>query len=120
MAWVERITGTESLCLVLVLASVAVVAIAVLLVLINLLRQIDRQAARTHTAGKQTAQNTVSPWTLEQTNRDLIAIRDAARAAGRDPRSGGGGSRERCEPPQEGVVRGLTSSSGTSEDGGWS
>jgi type II secretory pathway component PulJ len=64
--------------------SVVVVLLAVLLgLVINALRQIDRQAARTHTAAKQIAQNTVALWTLEQTNRDLIAIRDAARGAAR-------------------------------------
>lgn len=76
----------DLLWLVLALAAVAVVVLSLLLgLVIHLLRQIDRHAARTHTAGKEIAQNTVALWTLEQTNRDLIAIRDAARAAGRGP-----------------------------------
>lgn len=66
----------------LVVASIVVVVVALLLgLVINALRQIDRHAARTHTAAKQIAQNTVALWALEQTNRDLIAIRDAARGA---------------------------------------
>ncbi len=68
----------------LAVASVVVVVLSLLLgLVINALRQIDRHAARTHTAAKQIAQNTVALWTLEQTNRDLIAIRDAARGAAR-------------------------------------
>ena len=112
----------DLLWLVLALVSVAVVVIALLLgLVINVLRQIDRHAARTHTAGKQIAQNTVSLWTLEQTNRDLVAIRDAARAAGRGPRSEEGGS------PLSAVgqrvqdwfgASGPSRSSGPSEDGG--
>jgi hypothetical protein len=68
--------------LALVIASVAVVLIAVLfgLVIAALLR-IDRHAARTHAAAKQIAQHTVALWALEQLNRDLVAIRDAARGA---------------------------------------
>jgi competence protein ComGC len=73
----------------LAVASVVVVVLSLLLgLVINALRQIDRHAARTHTAAKQIAQNTVALWTLEQTNRDLIAIRDAARGAAR---AGAGG-----------------------------
>jgi hypothetical protein len=61
-----------------------VVVVAVLFgLVIAALQSIDRHAARTHTAAKQIAQNTVALWTLEQTNRDLIAIRDAARGAAR-------------------------------------
>ncbi|MBW3619800.1 MAG: hypothetical protein KY461_06105 [Actinobacteria bacterium] len=84
-------TGEQTWLAVLVVASVVVVVIALLFgVVIILLRQIDHHAARTYTAGKQIAQNTVALWTLEQTNRDLIAIRDAARAAARpDDREGG-------------------------------
>jgi hypothetical protein len=68
----------------LAVASLVVVVLALLLgLVINALRQIDRHAARTHTAAKQIAQNTVALWTLEQINRDLIAIRDAARGAAR-------------------------------------
>ncbi len=68
----------------LAVASVVVVIISLLLgLVINALRKIDRHAARTHTAAKQIAQNTVALWTLEQTNRDLVAIRDAARGARR-------------------------------------
>ncbi len=64
----------------LAVASVAVVVIAVLFgLIIATLQRIDRHAARTYTAAKQVAQNTVALWTLEQTNRDLVAIRDAAR-----------------------------------------
>jgi hypothetical protein len=67
---------------VLVGGCLVVVVVALLLgLVINLLRQIDRHAARTHTAAKQIAQNTVALWTLEQTNRDLVAIRDAASGA---------------------------------------
>ncbi len=70
--------------LTLAVGSVVVVVLSLLLgVVINALRHIDREAARTHTAAKQIAQNTVALWTLEQTNRDLIAIRDAARGAQR-------------------------------------
>jgi type II secretory pathway component PulJ len=70
--------------LALAVASIVVVILALLLgLVIKVLRQIDRHAARTHTVGKQIAQNTVALWTLEQTNRDLVAIRDAARGAGR-------------------------------------
>jgi type II secretory pathway component PulJ len=68
----------------LAVASAVVVVLSLLLgLVINTLRQIDRHAARTHTAAKQIAQNTVALWALEQTNRDLIAIRDAARGAAR-------------------------------------
>ena len=104
----------------LTVASIAVVVIALLLgLVINVLRQIDRQAARTHTAGKQIAQNTVSLWTLEQTNRDLIAIRDAARAAGRGPRSDGGSSPLGAVGERvQGWLGGSSRSSGPSEDGG--
>jgi hypothetical protein len=112
----------DLLWLLLVVASVAVVVIAVLLgFVINVLRQIDRHAARTHTAGKQIAQNTVSLWTLEQTNRDLIAIRDAARAVGRGPRPDGGGSALSAVGDRvQGWFGGSTPSpsSGPSEDGG--
>jgi hypothetical protein len=70
--------------LTLAVGSVVVVLLSLMLgLVINALRQIDRHAARTHTAAKQIAQNTVALWTLEQTNRDLIAIRDAARGAAR-------------------------------------
>ncbi len=70
--------------LLLVIGAGVVVLLSLLLgLVINALRQIDRHAARTHTAAKQIAQNTVALWTLEQTNRDLIAIRDAARGAAR-------------------------------------
>lgn len=73
----------------LAVASIVVMILALLLgLVIDVLRQIDRHAARTHTVGKQIAQNTVALWTLEQTNRDLVAIRDAARAAGRAPGDG--------------------------------
>lgn len=112
----------DVLWLVLVVTSVVVVVIALLLgLVINVLRQIDRHAARTHTAGKQIAQNTVALWTLEQTNRDLVAIRDAARAAGRGPRTEQSGS------PLSAVGQRVqdwfggsssSSSSGPSEDGG--
>jgi hypothetical protein len=112
----------DLLWLVLALGSAAVVVIALLLgLVINVLRQIDRQAARTHTAGKQIAQNTVSLWTLEQTNRDLIAIRDAARAAGRGPRSDDDGSALSAVGERvQGWLGGArpSSSSGRSEDGG--
>jgi type II secretory pathway component PulJ len=70
--------------LLLALGAGVVVLLSLLLgLVINALRQIDRHAARTHTAAKQIAQNTVALWALEQTNRDLIAIRDAARGAAR-------------------------------------
>jgi hypothetical protein len=68
--------------LLLTLGAGVVVLLSLLLgLVINALRQVDRHAARTHTAAKQIAQNTVALWALEQTNRDLIAIRDAARGA---------------------------------------
>ena len=110
----------DLLWLVLGVASVTVLIIAVLLgLVINVLRQIDRQAARTHTAGKQIAQNTVSLWTLEQTNRDLIAIRDAARAAGRGPRNDDVGSPLSSVTERvQGWFGGSSPSSGPSDDGG--
>jgi type II secretory pathway component PulJ len=76
---------SEELWLVsLAVGSLAIVLLAVLFgLVIAVLQRIDRHAARTHTAAKQIAQNTVALWTLEQTNRDLIAIRDAARGATR-------------------------------------
>lgn len=108
--------------MVLALVSVAVVVIALLLgLVINVLRQIDRHAARTHTAGKQIAQNTVALWSLEQTNRDLVAIRDAARAAGRGRRTEEGGSPLGAvgQRVQEWFGGSSSSpSSGPSEDGG--
>ncbi len=68
----------------LAVGSLAVVVVAVLFgLVIAVLQRIDRHAARTHAAAKQIAQNTVALWTLEQTNRDLVAIRDAARGAER-------------------------------------
>lgn len=68
----------------LAIASLAVVVVAVLFgLVIAALQRIDRHAARIHAAAKQIAQNTVALWTLEQVNRDLVAIRDAARGAGR-------------------------------------
>jgi hypothetical protein len=110
----------DLLWLLLALGSVAVVVVALLLgLVINALRQIDRHAARTYTAGKQIAQNTVSLWTLEQTNRDLIAIRDAARAAGRGPRSNDGGSALSAVGERVQDWFGASSpSSGPSEGGG--
>lgn len=70
--------------LALAMASVAVVLIGVLFgLVIAMLQRIDRHAARTHTVGKQIAQNTVALWALDQMNRDLVAIRDAARGAER-------------------------------------
>lgn len=110
----------DLLWLVLAAAAVTVLVLALLLgVVINLLRQIDRHAARTHTAGKQIAQNTVVLWTLEQTNRDLIAIRDAARAAGRGPRSGDRGAPLGAVGQRVQAWFGSGGSpSGPSEDGG--
>lgn len=68
----------------LAVVSIAVVVIGVLFgLVIATLQRIDRHAARTHTVGKQIAQNTVALWALDQMNRDLVAIRDAARGAGR-------------------------------------
>ncbi len=62
--------------------SLVVVLLAVLFgLVIATLQRIDRHAARTHTAGKQIAQNTVGLWALDQMNRDLVAIRGAARGA---------------------------------------
>ncbi len=70
--------------LAIAIGSVAVVVIALLFgLVIAALQSIDRHAARTYTAAKQIAQNTVALWTLEQMNRDLVAIRDAARGAER-------------------------------------
>jgi hypothetical protein len=80
----SSLAGESLWWLVLAAGSVVIVVVALLLgLVINALRQIDRHAARTHTAAKQIAQNTVGLWALEQTNRDLVAIRDAARAAAR-------------------------------------
>lgn len=75
--------GSEELWLLAIaIASVALVLIAVLFgLVIAALQRIDRHAARTHTAAKQVAQNTVALWALDQMNRDLVAIRDAARGA---------------------------------------
>lgn len=77
--------GSEELWLLAIaIASVALVLIAVLFgLVIAALQRIDRHAARTHTAAKQVAQNTVALWALDQMNRDLVAIRDAARGAQR-------------------------------------
>jgi type II secretory pathway component PulJ len=76
------LTSEELWLLSLAVGSLAVVLVAVLFgLVIAVLQRIDRHAARTHTAAKQIAQNTVALWTLEQTNRDLVAIRDAARGA---------------------------------------
>ncbi len=70
--------------LALGVGAATVVLIAVLFgLIIAVLQSIDRHAARTHTAAKQISQNTVGLWTLEQMNRDLVAIRDAARGAER-------------------------------------
>ncbi len=77
-------SDTDLWWLALGVASVVVVVMAVLFgLVIAALQRIDRHAARTHTAAKQIAQNTVALWTLEQTNRDLVAIRDAARGVER-------------------------------------
>ncbi len=75
--------GSEELWLLsLAAGSLVVVLLAVLFgLVIATLQRIDRHAARTHTAGKQIAQNTVGLWALDQMNRDLVAIRDAAREA---------------------------------------
>ncbi len=77
--------GNEELWLfALAAGSLVVVLLAVLFgLVIATLQRIDRHAARTHTAGKQIAQNTVGLWALDQMNRDLVAIRDAARGAER-------------------------------------
>lgn len=77
--------GSEELWLLsLAAGSVAIVLVAVLFgLVIAVLQRVDRHAARTHTAAKQIAQNTVSLWALDQLNRDLVAIRDAARDAAR-------------------------------------
>lgn len=70
--------------LALALGSAAVVVVAVLFgFVLAALQRLDRHAARTYAAAKQIAQNTVALWALEQINRDVVAIRDAARAAGR-------------------------------------
>ncbi len=80
----NRLSNNDLWSLALVLASGAVVVIAVLFgFVITVLQRIDRHAARTYTAAKQISQNTVALWTLEQMNRDLVAIRDAARGAQR-------------------------------------
>ncbi len=77
--------GSEELWLLsLAAGSLAIVLVAVLFgLVIAVLQRVDRHAARTHTAAKQIAQNTVSLWALDQMNRDLVAIRDAARGAAR-------------------------------------
>jgi hypothetical protein len=77
--------GEELWLLALAVGAVVVVVVAVLLgLVISALQSIDRHAARTYTAGKEIAQNTTALWTLEQTNRDLVAIRDAARGIERE------------------------------------
>ncbi len=77
--------GSDELWLLsLAAGSLAIVLVAVLFgLVIAVLQRVDRHAARTHTAAKQIAQNTVSLWALDQMNRDLVAIRDAARGAAR-------------------------------------
>ena len=103
--------------LVLAVASIVVVILALLLgLVINVLRQIDRHAARTYTVGKQIAQNTVALWTLEQTNRDLVAIRDAARAAGRGSGDGAAAALSAVSDRVQGWLGG--SGSGPSEERG--
>lgn len=83
-AEVARLRSEELWLLALGVASVAVVVLAVLLgLVIAALQRIDRNAARTYTAAKELAQSTVALWTLDQMNRDLVAIRDAARGAQR-------------------------------------
>ncbi|MBW3555763.1 MAG: hypothetical protein KY454_02375 [Actinobacteria bacterium] len=80
----SSLTSEELWSLALAAASLVVVVVAVLFgFVIAALQRIDRHAGRTYTAAKQIAQNTVALWTLEQTNRDLAAIRDAARGAER-------------------------------------
>lgn len=77
--------GSEDLWLFsLAVGCLAIVLLTVLFgIVIAALQRIDRHAARTHTAAKQISQNTVALWTLEQMNRDLVAIRDAARGVER-------------------------------------
>ncbi len=77
--------GSEELWLLsLAAGSIVIVLVAVLFgLVIAALQRVDRHAARTHTAAKQIAQNTVGLWALDQMNRDLVAIRDAARGAER-------------------------------------
>ncbi len=77
--------GSEEMWLLsLVAGSLVIVLVAVLFgLVIAVLQRVDRHAARTHTAAKQIAQNTVGLWALDQMNRDLVAIRDAARGAER-------------------------------------
>ncbi len=81
--------GSEEVWLLsLAAGSLVIVLVAVLFgLVIAALQRVDRHAARTHTAAKQIAQNTVGLWALDQMNRDLVAIRDAARGAERALRS---------------------------------
>lgn len=97
----------------LAVGSLAVVLLAVLFgLVIAVLQRIDRHAARTHTAAKQIAQNTVALWTLEQTNRDLVAIRDAARGAAR---GGVSTAASKLDPVKEKIQGWL---GGPDDDGG--
>jgi hypothetical protein len=92
--------------LALALASTTVVVIAVLFGLaIVALQRIDRHGAHIHSAAKQIAQNTVALWALDQMNRDLVAIRDAARNA--EPATGG--------PPTTAVAEQVESRLGASD-----
>lgn len=85
---VTSLVSQELWLFALAAGSLVVVLLAVLLgLVIASLQRIDRHAARTHTAAKQIAQNTVGLWALDQMNRDLVAIRDAARGAERAGRS---------------------------------
>ncbi len=110
----DSLTNADLWWLALALASVAVVVVAVLFGLVIVtLQRIDRHAARTHTAAKQIAQNTVALWALEQMNRDLVAIRDAARGV---ERTGSGPSVPGPISAVAGKVQGLLGGSGHHED----
>ncbi len=67
----------------LAVATVVVVVVALLLgLIVAVLKNIDRNAADVSTAGKRIAENTVALWTLEQTDRDLARLTEAARPSG--------------------------------------
>jgi hypothetical protein len=100
--------------LALLIGTVVLVVVAVLLgLVIALLQRIDRHAARVFTVGKQISENTVALWTLEQTNRDLVAIRDAARSLApavttkdRTEGTGLGGAKEKVADKVQGWLGG--------------
>ncbi|MBW3577284.1 MAG: hypothetical protein KY462_06015 [Actinobacteria bacterium] len=67
--------------LALAVFSAVVVVVAVLLgLVIAVAKSIDRRAGAVWSQAKQIAENTVSLWLLEQTNEEITAVRESARA----------------------------------------